>query len=299
MNNKVILLKNNKKLINSNLIKKIIFIDNQTFNWHYEIIESIIIKYNEIINIKFNDNQIKIFINCCKNNHFINYIENKYNYVTFDNYINPDYHIYSTIYDNNYDSLVKNSKKIFYISHEVTDRLKKLSNCIFLTPLSMKPYLKADILPFTNERIHSEFPIFIVQGILNNKRRNISLLIKILENKYNHVFKIKLIGNFDYLPKELTIYSDKIIIKNKLNFNDYHKEFLDGYCILPLILKKTHPQYYENKLTSTINYTEGYKLKCLIDKDLQNIYNLKNAYVFNDENDIVSVFTNALNHFYN
>ena len=297
--NKLILLKNNKQPINSQLLKKNIFIDNQNFNYHYEIIESIIVKYNEIINIKYNDNEIKIFINCCKNNQFINYIENKYNYVSFDKCINPNYHIYLTTYDSDYNNIIKNSKNIFYISHEVTDRLKNLSNCIFLTPLSKKKYLKADILPFTNEKIHSEFPIFIVQGILNNKRRNISLLEKILGNKYDHAFKIKIIGNFDYLPDELKIYSDKIIVKNKLNFIDYHNEFRDGYCILPLILKKTQPLYYKNKLTSSINYIEGYKLKCLIDKDLQNIYNIKNAFVFNDENDIVSVFTNALSQFYN
>ena len=80
---------------------------------------------------------------------------------------------------------------------------------------------------------------------------------------------------------------------------DYHKEFLDGYCILPLVSKETHSQYYTSKLTSSINYARAYKLKCLLDKDLQNIYNLDNAYVYNNINDIVLLFKKSLESFYN
>ena len=100
------------------------------------------------------------------------------------------------------------------------------------------------------------------------------------------------------LPENLEKYSHKIILRNNLNFIDYHKEFLDVYCILPLITKKTHPQYYNNKLTSSINYCIGYNLKCIIDKDLQEIYNLNNVEVFNDENDIVHSFRKTLIDFY-
>ena len=94
-------------------------------------------------------------------------------------------------------------------------------------------------------------------------------------------------------------YGDKIIVRNNLNFIDYHKEFLDAYCILPLITKNSHPFYYNIKLTSTINYARGYKLKCLIDKDLQEIYNLEDVEIFNDINDIANGFLNTLEQFYN
>ena len=73
---------------------------------------------------------------------------------------------------------------------------------------------------------------------------------------------------------------------------------LDAYCILPLITKQSHPHYYSNKLTSTINYAKGYDLKCLIDKDLQNIYNLKNVAVFDNINNIIPVFEKTLEDFY-
>ena len=84
------------------------------------------------------------------------------------------------------------------------------------------------------------------------------------------------------MPKELNKHKNKILLKNNLNFIDYHKEFLDAYCILPLISKTTHSQYYNSKLTSSINYARGYKLKCLIDEDLQEIYKLDNVEVYRD-----------------
>ena len=107
-----------------------------------------------------------------------------------------------------------------------------------------------------------------------------------MNKRYDKDFKIKLIGR-GYLPSILEKYSDKIILKNNLEFMDYHKEFLDCYSILTLTNKREQPYYYKNKLTSTINYSMAYNLKCIIDKDLQNIYNLSNAEVFENENDIL------------
>ena len=42
----------------------------------------------------------------------------------------------------------------------------------------------------------------------------------------------------------------------------------------------------------------AYNLKTLIDKDLQEIYKLKNVEIFNDDNDIVEKFNNTLQDFY-
>ena len=63
--------------------------------------------------------------------------------------------------------------------------------------------------------------------------------------------------------------------------------------------KKTHSSYYNKKLTSSINYARSYKLKCLIDKDLQEIYNLEDVEIFNDINDISAAFIRTLEQFYN
>ena len=48
----------------------------------------------------------------------------------------------------------------------------------------------------------SDTPIYIIQGNLNQGRRNINLLVKILENSYKYKFIIKLIGK-GYLPRKL------------------------------------------------------------------------------------------------
>lgn len=65
-----------------------------------------------------------------------------------------------------------------------------------------------------------------------------------------------------------------------------------------MISKQTQPQYYTKKLTSSINYAVGYDLKCLIDKDLQDIYNLKNVEIYKNIDDISRGFANTLDLFY-
>jgi len=276
-------------------MKKLLIIN--TYPCHYEIIETVIINYYKILEID-KTIPIKIYLYILYDKSFINYINSTYPNIEFKNIDNYDYYINCTIYDKNYEYIDKQKLNKKYISHEITDRLKKNPNVYFLTPLSNSNFFYANILPFSNNKILSTVPIYIIQGNLNQNRRNLSLLTKILDKNYKYKFIIKLIGR-GHLPESLLKYKNKIVLKNNLNFIDYHKEFLDGYCILPLITKKTHPQYYTTKLTSTINYAYAYKLKCLIDKDLQNIYNLDNVEIFNDINDIQSIFEKSLEHFYN
>lgn len=271
----------------------ILFIENYV-GFHYEIIETIILNYNKII---ITNKISTIFLSVLDSNiSFIKYIKKKYPNIHFSIPNEFDYYISCTIYDNDYDNLQKNSNKYFYISHVVTDRLEKLSNVFFLTPLANN-YIIADKLPYSENKIKSDIPIYVIQGNITSSRRYYKLLEKILDESYNYNFKIKLLG-YGNLPEELKKYSDKITLLNNLNFVDYHREFLDVYCILPLITKQTHPQYYDNKLTSTINYCIGYNLKCIIDKDLQKIYNLNDVEIFDDENDIVNSFKKTLIDFY-
>lgn len=277
-------------------MKKTLLIVNK-LEYHYEIIESIIVKYNYILNIN-KDIIIDIYLYINNKSSFKEYISNKYPNIKFSNLKTYDYYIYCTVYDKNFNYLDKDKKSIKkYISHEITNKLKKNPNVYFLTPLSKSNYIYADILPYSDNKKISNIPIYIVQGNLNQNRRYLKLLTKILDQSYKYKFIIKLIGR-GYLPEELQKYKNQIVLKNNLNFINYHKEFLDAYCILPLISKKTHPYYYNRKLTSSINYVRGYKLKCLIDKDLQEIYNLIDVEIYNDINDITTVFTKTLEQFY-
>lgn len=276
---------------------KILLIQNLV-NFHNETIESYIVKYKEIFHIDYDlDIYIDMLNNSLNNNNFKKYIKEKYNNIIFDKPINYDYYINCTIYDRHYNNILDNPNYI-YISHHITERLKKKNNVFFLTPLmDIKNYISCDILPYMNYKIKTNIPIYVIQGNLETKRRNYSLLEKILSKEYDYEFKIKLVGR-GIIPNKLKKFSNKIILKNNLLFIDYHKEFSDCYCLLPLITKKSHPQYYTTKLTSSINYAKAYKLLTIIDKDLQEIYNLDNVEIFNDENDIVTIFEKTLINFY-
>ena len=265
-------------------------------NYHYETIESVIVKYRDIIDIE-DTATISIYLHIHSNDNFKTYICNKYPNIILKKIDDYDYYINCTIYDNDYDRLDKNKSNRKYISHEITERLKENPNVFFLTPLSEKRIIDVDILPYMTNKWTNNIPIFIIQGNITEGRRYYNLLVKLLEKNYMYDFKFKMIGR-GLFPKKLEKYKNKIIFKNDLNFTEYHKEFLDCYCILPLISKTTHPEYYSTKLTSTINYAKGYNLKCLIDSDLQKIYKLTNAEVFNDINDISIVFSKALSAFY-
>lgn len=276
-------------------MKKLLIKNN--VNYHYEIIESVIVKCHEILDID-KTISIDIYLYILNDKSFNKYIIDKYPSIKIKEINNYDYYINCTIYDNDFINLDTQKSNKKYISHEITDRLKKNPNVLFLTPLSINNFFYADVMPFSKKKKLSKIPIYIIQGNLNHNRRNLSLLKKILDNNYKYNFIFKLIGR-GYLPKNLEKYKKIILFKNNLKFIDYHKEFLDCYCILPLITKQKHPKYYTNKLTSTINYARGYKLKCLIDKNLQDIYNLDDVEIFNDINDISMAFKKTLDKFYN
>lgn len=268
-------------------------------NFHYECIESVIIKHKSFFKLK-EKTEVFLWLHPLTDSFFITYIKNKYKNIKFvNNKIDFDYYIDCTVYDKAFIgadgfeqlSLNKNKK---YIAHEISNRLKTNPNVYYLTPLAGQNFFRADYLPFFDKKEKPK-PIYIIQGNLNQNRRNLSLLIDILKDTYQYDFIIKLVGK-GFLPPELEPYKDKILLKNNLNFIDYHKEFLDAWCILPLITKESHPQYYTNKLTSTINYCTGYDIKAIIDEDLQKIYKLKNVEIF--KKDIVSAFKNTLKEYY-
>jgi len=274
----------------------IIYISNPLV-FHNEIVMSVIEKYDKIISIEKNKEDI-IYFNYGNNNSFLEYVKTYYPYINYGIPDEYDYYIQCTFYPDELNiKKYKNDKKHHYISHEYQEEFDK-PNIFYLTPLcNSNKYMYCDVLPYQNEKIKSDIPIYIIQGEMSINRRNFDLLEKILEETKSLEYKIKIIGK-GRLNKKFDKYSEKIISKSYLNFIDYHKEFLNCYCILPLTLKETQPQYYKNKLTSSINYGLAYKLKFLIDNDLNNIYNLENVELFNDENDIVAAFKKTYCDFY-
>jgi hypothetical protein len=278
-----------------------IIIDNLNYRFHFEILESIIIKYDYIIKKpKSYDNQI--YLENISSNDYIKYINNKYpNIKVNQKPLIFDYKIYSTIYSNLINNFNDDIKKdnIFFISHDISDKSLKFNNIFYLTPLcNCDRFIYCNILPSIEYlKKKQDYPIYAVQGNFTSARRNYNLLCNILKYNYHYDFKIKFIGRGTF-PEILIPYKSKIIIAENRNFINYHNEFSDCYGIIPLTTIQSHPNYYNNKLTSTINYAMAYDLVCIIDKDLQNIYKLKNVEIFNNENDIKEAFVRSLDKFY-
>ena len=82
------------------------------FPAHYEIIESIIVKYNDLFNNKINNN-ISIYLSITsphsrwsvRDNSFKKYINDKYPDIIFQKIHDFDYYINCTIYDKDYYNL--------------------------------------------------------------------------------------------------------------------------------------------------------------------------------------------------
>lgn len=266
---------------------------NNNCKCHYEIIESVIVNVKEMFKIE-PQARVALFLNVVGNVPFRRYIKSKYPTVQFKQINDYNHCVECTVYDRNIKSCTNPKKR--YIAHEVTPKLLENPLVYFLTPLAHHNVITANVLPYSNNVKRGQLPIYIIQGSLD--RRNHVLLDKILSAEYNNKFIVKLVGR-GRLPKVLEKHKHKLVLKTNLDFVQYHKEFLDAYCILPLLSIETHRHYYTRKLTSSINYASGYNLKCLIDKDLQNIYNLKNAEVFTNGDDIVDAFQKTLCDFYN
>ena len=269
-------------------------------DFHYEIIESVLFYIDKFIN-NINKNTISFVLSIYKNNKsFINYIKEKYNNLSIINKnenCSYDYKINISIYPKDIEK-IKKSKNIFYISHRVDSIFDKFDNVFYLTPLNnSKKYIIPNILPYQDLKINKNQPIFIVQGNIDIKRKNYKSLIPILEKFKDIDFKIKILGR-GKIPNELKKYNNKLIFKRYYRFKDYHKEFLDTFCILPLIDESFEHNYFNNTLTSSISYGLGYNLLFLCHYKLKDIYRLKKYVSYTDNSDICIGFNKCLQYFY-
>jgi hypothetical protein len=277
------------------MIIKILIIHN--YNFHYEIIESIIKFFPiKILNLS---NTHKIFFDIkyyFNNTSFEEYINKNYNNINFikDEIYNYDYIIYDTVY--NTEKIKLNNKKEYYILHNLNPKFNNIKNIIYLTPLAKyNNYFIPNILPFCNlPKIKTDIPILIIQGCL--ERRNLIQLTKIFEKYKDKDFIIKIIGKSNNgLPKYLLKYQKKIIFKPNLNFLDYHKEFLDCSVIIPLIEPDFNNDYFKNKLSSSISYGIGYNLKFFCFETLKYIYKLKNCITYCNDTEMLQNFNLLFN----
>lgn len=288
-------------------MKKILIYNGRTFHW--EIVESVLYHRNTIF--KSLPEPLEIHLSVEDNPSFIGYMKKKYPNIhveknqkypsksDFHKFLEQyDFIIHCTLYDSQYKNIKSDSRNA-YIAHDVSERLQEYPNVFFLCPFASKNELTASVLPYS-ERVmahpRTAIPIFVIQG--NLRRRDMATLYYILENtkKFNYKIKILCRNISDSIQQKLLPYMDKIIICENYKFEEYHREFVNCYCIMTLVHPDATPEYYTNKLTSSINYAKAYKLKSFLDEKLQSIYHLPDAFVHDGKN-ILNVFIGSIHRF--
>ena len=267
-----------------------VFIDNDDNCIHLEVAVSLITQYNDLLRIPKRDSDI-VYLRT--GGDCIKYVRSAHPDVVIEKPLQYDYRITVTAYPKDLEK-VEDDGVNYYICHNVFQT--PLKNVIFLTPLGERS-CSLTHLPYRTTKRATDVPIYVIQGNIASVRRNYDLLLRILQHDHKYDFRIKVVGR-GKLPATFDRYADKLILRYDLGFESYHHEFADCYGILPLISKASHPHYYTRKLTSSINYGLGYDLQFVIDSDLQEIYNLKNACVYAGE-DIATAFAQSLYRFYN
>jgi hypothetical protein len=290
-------------------MSKIILISNPV-DYHYEILEDIIQQATKIVDDK-KCILFDIYLSVYDEPVFKKYISENYPHVHLSVPKNYDYIIHASVYMKHENpvlskiKIIPNSKKEFFIVHETHPNFKRYNNVYSFTPfLKKQNQLRIYNLPFSDfEKIKTNIPIFAVQGNLEKKkiqRRDWTQLIEIFESqkKNNLSFLVKLIGRGN-LPEELKPYQDKIILRNNLNFIDFHYEFLDVYCLLALNSPEHTPSYFKNKFTSNITYLQTYKMKGIMHKNLYKLYpHLQNIHTFSNNQQMVKIFEKVIDDFY-
>lgn len=293
-------------------IKKV-YICNNYYPFHCELMPSIIENFRSIIRDKdISEVEYKIYmtfnVNYPYREDFVMFIRNKFPNVVLSITEEYDYKIDCTIYPENKKNLIDDEKH-FYISHEIFDY--GIPNVFYLSPQCKgmsgfeDHYIPCDVMAFYKRKcMNRDIPVYIIQGNMDPNRRDYDLLEAILKTEYKRPFVIKIIGD-GKLEERFSKYreSGRLIVKTHLNYGDYHREFLDVYCILPLVSREKQPEYYHTKFVSSIHYGLAFDLHFLLEDELRDIYGLKKcfAYESGDENRIkgmVDAFRQSLEAFY-
>ena len=294
-------------------IKKV-YISNNYYPFHCELMPSIIEKFRDIIRDKdVSEVEYKIYmtfnIDYPYKEDFVMFIRNKFPNVNLAITEEYDYKIDCTIYPEDKKKLMDDEKH-FYISHEVFDY--GIPNVFYLSPQCKgmsgfeNHYLQCDVMAFYKRKcMNRDIPVYIIQGNMDAARRDYDLLEALLKTEYKYPFVIKIIGD-GKLDARFSKYREngRLIVKTHLNYCDYHREFLDVYCILPLVSRVKQPEYYHTKFVSSIHYGLAFDLHFLLDSELRDIYELRleKCFVYEAGNNrvkgVVDAFRQSLEAFY-
>lgn len=257
-----------------------VFINN-VWTCHFEIIESIFTIFIPKI-LPHAIYRVYIRLKRPGNEDFQTYITEKYDHCSFVEEKPTDITFDAEIEATFYERMLPVQPDVYYIAHEVTDKLLAHDKIYFLTPLCGAParWFLPTILPAVT-RIRSHRIVLLIQGNLTPKRRNYRSLIPMLETV--HEISIKIMGWGGNLPACLLPYADRIDFKPNLPFRAYHEQLADVDYILPLIDDSFEHSYFRNKLTSSISYGRAYGLGFICHPRLKEIYDLPDpCYTYTD-----------------
>ena len=119
-------------------MNKTLYITNR-YGYHHEIIESVIVKYYEILEID-KDTPIDIYLGVYGDKSFRLYINQKYPNIIFKWLAEYDYSIDCTIIFGKRVKIDNTKSNNKYIAHKICSEFQKNPNVYFLTPLSKSNY---------------------------------------------------------------------------------------------------------------------------------------------------------------
>lgn len=258
-------------------------------NYHLETIESIIQNIENIV--KKTPDEIHLHLgHPLTDKSFKKYITDKYSNLKLSN-AKCDYNIHATFYPRDLPNFKSSD---FYICHEVNQETLQYDNIFYLTPLAGKNYIKLCTMPPV-QKIITNKPIYVVQGNMSDGRRNFNLAREILSNVKDLDYTIRFLGR-GTIPVDIRRHP-KVEHFSGLSYEEFYNKFADVYCLMPLITKSSHPRYYKNKFTTSIMYAQGYNLTTILDKELNDIYHLDNAYTFTNTKEMINCFIESHNKF--
>ena len=265
--------------------------------FHYEVIERVIVHYKDIIKQDV-DCTIYLDVDTRAMFQFKEYLTSKHPAVVWGVAEAPQYCIDVTLYPSEYESIRHLDKsRFFFISHRF-EAGDQPPNVYYLAPFApMDRVFGKIVLPFQGHpRTRTKRPVLVVQGGLNARHRDMTLLNLILRDPPSYPYTILLLGT--RLEDRRLVDHPNLVVKEGLPFLDFHRHFVHAHAILPLVSRQTHPQYYTKQLTSSVQYARAYNLQCILDRELQDIYQLPDVIVYSSPTGIAQAVRASVAAFY-
>jgi len=210
--------------------------------------------------------------------------------------------------------------KLIFVCHLKSDIKSNYQNIIVLTPLNAIPfgltYLTlsqySNLLQQINSHpdlnmthfSHSPQPVYILPihnyitaipprekkiltiiGRFKDANRDTNDLVNLIRNFHHLNFVINIFSRLrKFIPKILlqlsAQYPDKIKIHLKTSSDKLHEYLVESKYILPLVNKNSW--YHKDRLSGNIALAYNYLVPLIMDKQLNNIYQIKNCIVYNN-----------------